>query len=147
MEPDAGSRKYAITVSARDTTGTQIAIKNFLVESFPAPVKRFAPIKPAAAPKAAAAAPKGIPDKALKVLQFVDDNSRAMDGYEGGRTFGNYERRLVATDPQGRRLRYREWDVNPLRAGVNRGAERMITGSDGSAYYTDDHYATFKKIR
>ena len=99
---------------------------------------------PAVPPKAA---PKGAPDKALKVLQFVDDNGRAMDGYEGGRTFGNYERRLTATDPQGRRLRYREWDVNPLRAGVNRGAERLITGSDGSAYYSDDHYATFKKIR
>ena len=27
------------------------------------------------------------------------------------------------------------------------GPERLVTGSDGSAYYTDDHYKTFKKIR
>ena len=26
-------------------------------------------------------------------------------------------------------------------------AERLVTGSDGSAHYTDDHYSTFKKIR
>ncbi|MFM8931982.1 MAG: ribonuclease domain-containing protein [Gemmataceae bacterium] len=44
-------------------------------------------------------------------------------------------------------MRYREWDVNPLRPGLNRGAERLITGSDGSAHYTLDHYDTFKKIR
>ena len=54
---------------------------------------------------------------------------------------------MPQTDSQGRRLRYREWDVNPLRPGVNRGAERLVTGSDGSAHYTDDHYKSFKKIR
>ena len=53
----------------------------------------------------------------------------------------------LGTDENGRRIKYREWDVNPLRPGVNRGAERLVTGSDGTAYYTDDHYATFKKIR
>ena len=70
-----------------------------------------------------------------------------MQGYEGGRTFGNFERNLPMSDGQGRRIRYREWDVNPLRPGVNRGPERLVTGSDGSAYFTDDHYRTFKKIR
>ena len=46
-----------------------------------------------------------------------------------------------------RHIKYREWDTHPLRHGVNRGAERLITGSDGSAYFTEDHYRTFKKIR
>lgn len=123
------------------------AVRQFLGELFPKPaVRSFAVSKeaPKAAPKAAV--PKGVPDKAMKVLQHVDEHDRAMDGYEGGRNFGNFEGRLPASG-NGARIRYREWDVNPLRPGVNRGPERLITGSDGSAYFTDDHYATFKKIR
>lgn len=119
------------------------AIRLFLAEVLAQPAKSPAPLK--AAP--ARAAPKGVPDKVLKVLEYVDKHGEAMDGYEGGRTFGNFERRLPQTDDKGRRIKYREWDVNPLRAGVNRGTERLITGSNGSAYYTDDHYASFKKIR
>ena len=117
------------------------AIRLFLAECFPPgpPKKAEPPTKVVAA--------KGIPDKALKVLEHVDKHGDAMDGYEGGRTFGNFERRLPQNDDKGRRLKYREWDVNPLRAGVNRGAERLVTGSDGSAWYTNDHYDTFKKIR
>jgi dienelactone hydrolase len=122
------------------------AIRLFLAEMFP-PAKGSSPKAPA--PKAAPpkGAPKGIPDKVMKVLEYVDRNGEAMDGYEGGRTFGNFERRLPQTDDRGRRIKYREWDVNPRRPGVNRGAERMVTGSDGSAYYTSDHYGSFKKIR
>jgi dienelactone hydrolase len=118
------------------------AIRLFLAEAFtpdPAP----APAR-AAAPKAA---PGGVPDKVLKVLEHVDRRGEPMDGYEGGRTFSNFERRLPQTDDKGRRIKYREWDVNPLRAGTNRGPERLVTGSDGSAHYTADHYATFKKSR
>jgi guanyl-specific ribonuclease Sa len=37
--------------------------------------------------------------------------------------------------------------VNPKVEGVNRGTERLITGSDGSAYVTADHYKTFTKVR
>ena len=36
---------------------------------------------------------------------------------------------------------------HPLVPGKNRGAERMVTGSDKSAWYTADHYETFKRIR
>jgi len=115
------------------------SIKTFLAEMFPPPAKGPAAKQPPAA--------KGIPDKATKMLAHVDQNADAPDGYEGGRTFGNFEKRLPQTDAKGRKVKYREWDVNPLRPGVNRGAERLVTGSDGSAYYTDDHYATFKKIR
>lgn len=91
--------------------------------------------------------PEGVPAKVGKVLAYVDEHNKAMENYEGGRNFGNFERLLPQKDEKGRPLRYREWDVNPLRRGVNRGAERLITGSDKSAYYTDDHYKTFKKIR
>jgi dienelactone hydrolase len=126
---------------------TNNAIKLFLGETFhvgakPAPNAA----KPMAPPKPAATA-SGVPEKALKVLEYVDKNGEAMNGYEGGRNFGNFERRLPQSASNGQRIRYREWDVNPLRQGVNRGAERLVTGSDGSAHYTNDHYASFKKIR
>ena len=122
---------------------TTDAIRLFLAETFPPPARPTPPLK-AVAPKEQ---PKGVPEKALKVLEHVDKEGEALEGYEGGRTFGNFERRLPVTDDKDRRLKYREWDVNPLRPGVNRGAERLVTGSDGSAHYTDDHYSTFKKIR
>ena len=91
--------------------------------------------------------PKGVPAKVAKVLRYVDEHDKAMPGYEGGRNFGNFEKRLPQTDKKNRRIRYREWDVNPLKKGVNRGAERLVTGSDGGAYYTKDHYKSFIKIR
>lgn len=91
--------------------------------------------------------PKGVPEKALKILKHVDERGEAMDDYEGGRTFGNFEKRLAQNDDKGRRIRYREWDVNPLRQGVNRGPERLVTGSNGTAWFTSDHYQTFIKVR
>lgn len=33
--------------------------------------------------------------------------------------------------------------LNPYVKGVDRGLERLVTGSDGSAYYTGDHYGSF----
>jgi guanyl-specific ribonuclease Sa len=97
--------------------------------------------------KAEPAPAKEIPEKALNVLKVVDEKGEAPEGYEGGRHFLNVEKHLPLTDDKGRQIKYREWDVNPLKMGVNRGVERLITGSDGSAYYTDDHYKSFKKIR
>jgi ribonuclease T1 len=88
-----------------------------------------------------------IPAKVVKVYEYVKANHKAPAGYVGGRTFGNFEHRLAATDAGGRKLNYQEWDVNPKVQGVNRGAERMITGSDGSAWFTNDHYKTFIPIK
>lgn len=117
------------------------AVKLFLAEALLA-------TKPALPPKKTGPAPvKGVPDKVFKVLEHVDEHHAAPAGFEGGRTFLNLERHLPQTSDKGQRTKYREWDVNPLRPGVNRGPERLVTGSDGSAYFTDDHYKTFKKIR
>jgi len=30
---------------------------------------------------------------------------------------------------------------------MNRGPERIVTGSDGRAYYTSDHYTTFTEMK
>jgi guanyl-specific ribonuclease Sa len=93
----------------------------------------------------------GIPDKVTNVLRQIDEHNAAPAGYEGGRVFHNAgrdgERALPRVDDEGRPISYREWDVNPKVPGVNRGAERLVTGSDGSAYYTDDHYRSFAKVR
>jgi guanyl-specific ribonuclease Sa len=97
--------------------------------------------------------PEGVrlsPEELAKVdavLAYVKAHGTAMPSYEGGRTFGNYEGVLPRVDASGRPIRYQEWDVNPKIPGRNRGAERLITGSDGRAYYTRDHYRTFQRVR
>jgi guanyl-specific ribonuclease Sa len=91
--------------------------------------------------------PDGVPEKVAEVLKYIDEHGRAPRGYVGGRTFANREKRLPRAGRSGDPIRYREWDVNPKIRGRNRGPQRLVTGSDGSAYYTADHYRTFIRIR
>jgi guanyl-specific ribonuclease Sa len=92
-----------------------------------------------------------VPQKAALVLKTIDETGRAPAGYEGGRRFLNLgredEQALPRVDAQGNAIQYQEWDVNPHVVGRNRGAERLVTGSDRSAFYTSDHYRTFVRIR
>ncbi len=92
-----------------------------------------------------------IDPKVQKTLDSVDQNGSAPPGQVGGRQFMNDGRgggqTLPKTDAQGNPIQYREWDVNPKITGVNRGPERLVTGSDGSAYYTGDHYQSFTQVR
>lgn len=88
-----------------------------------------------------------IPQKALDVLAYVRQNKGPMDGYVGGRRFGNFENHLPRQDATGRQIDYQEWDVNPKLKGRNRGTERLITGSDGRAWFTNDHYNTFTEVK
>ncbi len=89
---------------------------------------------------------KNIPKKVYEVLKYIRKNNTAPDGYVGGRKFGNFENLLPKKDGNGRRINYQEWDVNPKKQGRNRGAERLITGSDGKAYFTKNHYKSFVEI-
>ena len=68
-----------------------------------------------------------------------------------GSTFGNFEGQL----PKKRRGYYREYTVETPGAR-NRGARRIVCGGESrdwernapeSCYYTDDHYASFRRIR
>ena len=88
-----------------------------------------------------------IPAKVYKVLDYIRTNGRAPAGYVGGRRFGNFERLLPRQDVSGQRIQYQEWDVNPKKKGRNRGAERLVTGSDGRAWYTRDHYDSFVEVK
>jgi guanyl-specific ribonuclease Sa len=84
-----------------------------------------------------------VPQKARDVLDIIRNTGAAPAGYRGGRAFANDGRNggqiLPRTDGNGNPITYREWDVNPYQPGVNRGAERIVTGTDQSAYYTSDH--------
>lgn len=88
-----------------------------------------------------------VPAKVLKVLQYIEENGEAPEGYVGGRKFKNLEQLLPKIDKNNKRINYREWDVNPKIDGKNRGKERLVTGDDESAYFTNDHYQSFKKIK
>ena len=92
----------------------------------------------------------GAEQKVLAVLDVIDRTGRAPAGYRGGTQFMNDGRDggevLPGTDADGRPVTYREWDVNPY-TGANRGTERLVTGSDKSAWYTNDHYNSFVRIR
>jgi ribonuclease T1 len=81
-----------------------------------------------------------IPDYVLDVWIYVTKNNSPMRGYVGGRVFQNRERRLPQNE------NYQEWDVLPKIQGKNRGAERLVTDSKKTGYYTKDHYKTFKKF-
>ena len=87
-----------------------------------------------------------IPAKVYDVLNYVRQNRQPKNGYVGGRRFGNFENHLPRQDVSGRRIDYQEWDVNPKQRGINRGTERLITGSDGRAWFTVDHYNTFTEV-
>jgi ribonuclease T1 len=58
-----------------------------------------------------------------------------------GASFGNREKFL----PQRERGWYREYTVKTPGAR-DRGARRIVAGRDGTLYYTDDHYRSFKRI-
>ncbi|MBK7690611.1 MAG: ribonuclease [Bacteroidetes bacterium] len=94
-----------------------------------------------------AAVDSTIPKKVYRVLNYVETYGVAMKGYIGGREFMNRERKLPKVTAAKRVIQYREWDVNPKIAGQNRGAERLVTGTDKSAWFTNDHYRTFKKLK
>lgn len=88
-----------------------------------------------------------IPEYVVQTLKYVETYQKAPEGYVGGRTFENREKRLPQTGSDGKRIRYREWDVHPKVPGKNRGAERLVTGSDKSAWFTSDHYNSFTQLK
>ena len=91
-----------------------------------------------------------VPQKTRDTLGTVNQTGAAPSGYRGGATFANDGRGggqvLPTTKPDGSSITYKEYDVNPYTPGVNRGPERLVVGSDGRAYYTNDHYTTFTEF-
>ncbi len=93
----------------------------------------------------------GVPQRAQDTLDHVEKTGKPPSGQQGGRTFSNDGRSnsqlLPKTDANGKPINYKEYDVNGYTKGVDRGGERIVRGSDGSAYYTSNHYQNFIRIK
>ncbi|PZP62224.1 MAG: ribonuclease N1 [Azospira oryzae] len=82
-----------------------------------------------------------LPPEARETLKLIRQGGPfpyAKDGSE----FRNREGRLPPKPPG----YYREYTV-PTPGERDRGARRIVMGAGGEAYYTDDHYRSFKRIR
>ncbi len=106
-----------------------------------------APPAPQAQVQAAPSPAPMAPPHARETLAYIRQHGYAPPGFMGGRFFGNYEGVLPRFDGRHRRIQYREWDVHPLAEKRARGVERLVTGSDGRAWYTADHYQTFVQVQ
>jgi ribonuclease T1 len=83
---------------------------------------------------------KDLPHEALEALALIRKGGPFPYPRDGA-TFGNREGRL----PPRERGWYREYTVKTPGAR-DRGARRIVAGRDGTLYYTDDHYRSFKRI-
>lgn len=81
-----------------------------------------------------------LPAEARRTLGLIDDGG-PFPYEKDGSVFSNFEREL----PRRERGYYREYTV-PTPGERDRGARRIVTGSGGETYYTDDHYASFKAV-
>ncbi|WP_374110837.1 ribonuclease domain-containing protein [Paenarthrobacter sp. A20] len=88
-----------------------------------------------------------VKQNAMEVAERVAQKGAPFPGFKGGRPFENTGPMTLPTSSANGPIKYREWDVNPFQKGTNRGGERIVTGSDGSAYSTLDHYDTFVRFR
>lgn len=91
-----------------------------------------------------------VPQKAKDALDKIDKNPEEyLEDYYGGIEFKNKPNTKAGETPipNDNTATYTEYDINPYKYGKSRGTERVVTGSDGSAWYTPDHYKTWQQIR
>ena len=82
-----------------------------------------------------------LPAEAITMLELIDKKGPYPHAKDGA-VFGNREGHL----PKQRRGYYREYTVK-TPGSRNRGARRIVTGTSGERFYTDDHYNSFRRIR
>ena len=83
---------------------------------------------------------KFLPREAIQTLALIQKGG-PFPHQRDGVVFGNREKNL----PPRERGWYREYTVKTPGAR-DRGARRIVAGRDGTLYYTDDHYRSFKRI-
>jgi len=83
---------------------------------------------------------KQLPQEALETIALIRKGG-PFPYPRDGVTFGNREKLLPARE----RGWYREYTVTTPGAR-DRGARRIVAGRDGTLYYTDDHYRSFRRI-
>lgn len=92
-------------------------------------------------PAIGAVAPAQLPREARETMAMIRKGG-PYPHQRDGIVFSNRERILPAK-PRGY---YREFTVR-TPGEKTRGARRIVAGDAGELYYTDDHYATFRRIR
>lgn len=89
-----------------------------------------------------------LPSQGREVLARIREGGPFAFPKKDGTTFSNREKRLPAL-PRGA---YKEYTV-PTPGSRDRGARRIVCSGnirstkDSICYYTDDHYASFRRIR
>ncbi|MFT4008883.1 MAG: ribonuclease domain-containing protein [Nocardioidaceae bacterium] len=81
-----------------------------------------------------------LPAEAQQMLRTIDAGG-PFEFRQDGAVFQNREGHLPA-EPRGF---YKEYTV-VTPGSDDRGARRIVVGRDGSFYYTDDHYDTFREV-
>lgn len=91
-----------------------------------------------------------VPDRAGRTLALIDAGQWPPNdgsGTRGGTTWPNRDGALPRTDVAGNPVQYLEWDVNRKQPGQARDSERIVTGSNGTAWYSPDLFRTFEQMR
>jgi ribonuclease T1 len=113
---------------------------------------RFLPVRsqpaPATTPAASSTPDSGLPRVAVadlpgqahEALRLIDAGG-PFPYRQDGTVFANQEGHLPAR-PTGY---YREYTV-ATPGSPDRGARRLVVGTDGDVYYTDDHYDSFRQV-
>lgn len=81
-----------------------------------------------------------LPPEGISTLRLIKDGGPFPYSKDGS-TFSNREG-ILPSQPKGF---YREYTVE-TPGSDDRGARRIIGGRDGSRFYTDDHYASFREV-
>ncbi|QBO35721.1 hypothetical protein EQG49_04210 [Periweissella cryptocerci] len=104
-------------------------------------------------PKIPVISTKVLPDDAKLMFNKYDKTGWSgtvkgqPDGTKAGGRWKNLNATLPTSDKHGKVITYKEFDVSGKVANQQRNAPRFVHGSDGSTYYTADHYKTFKKVK
>lgn len=83
---------------------------------------------------------KQLPKEAIETIALIRQGGPFRHPRDGV-AFGNREKLL----PPRERGWYREYTVR-TPGERTRGARRIVAGRDGTLYYTDDHYRSFRRI-
>ncbi len=114
-----------------------IALAGFQATAYEAPDS----LRKTLAPNGDAISVAQLPPEAQQVRALIKKGGPFPYSRDGV-IFGNREKRL----PKQARGYYKEYTVKTPGART-RGARRIIAGSKGEFYYSDDHYETFRQIK
>ena len=84
---------------------------------------------------------RSVPPQVALTVRRIKNGGPFPYPEDDGVVFHNYEHALPS-EPDGY---YREYTV-PTPGAPDRGARRIVTGKDGTYYYTPDHYSTFERL-